>query len=73
MEKLEIEKSVNSFTKQTSYRIIVKELNLFEIIECFRSQYPKQRAVIISVSGEKIKGEYKIKMFLVGLNLGGKK
>lgn len=58
----------NNFTDK-SYQIIIKaneELDPFEIAECFKLQYPKEKAVVCFAK-EKIIFEFGI--LIVGLNL----
>lgn len=58
----------NNFTEK-SYQIIIKaneELDPFEIVECFKSQYPKEKAVICFAKEKVI---LEVGILIVGLNL----
>ena len=69
---MEITESINGFTKEKSYQIIIKpfeDTDALEIAECFKSQYPKQLAVILA---SKVTG-VEVNMFIVGLNLKKKR
>ena len=65
---MKITNHLNNFTKQESYQIIIKldeNLSGEEIAECFKSQYPKNPAIICFSEIEKIK----VGILIVGLNL----
>jgi len=69
---MEIIENINGLTSEKTYQITIKpfeDINSQEIVECFKSQYPKQLAVILA---SKVTG-VEVNMFIVGLNLKKKR
>jgi len=69
---MKIIEDINNFTKQKSYRIIIKQdegIEAIEIAECFKRQYPRKIALI---SFAKVL-EMELGMIFVGINFGGQK
>lgn len=64
-----IDKYINF--SEVSYQIRIKSdenLNNFEIAECFKKQYPKDKCVILS--GRRTEKGIEFGILIVGLNLG---
>jgi hypothetical protein len=52
----------------TSYQITVKGLDILEISECFRTQFPNEISVIIS-GGQVDENKYQLSLGIIGLKL----
>lgn len=67
---MEIRDFQNPLVEEKNYRILIDindDLNAYEIAECFKSQYPKEKCVISFAKITKIE----FGMVIVGLNLKG--
>ena len=64
-QEVEIKEYINGLLEESTYRITVKNLNVLEIGECFKQQFPNSRGIIIG--GEMKNRFFTLKMLVVGL------